>query len=143
MVAGQCECNECADSYLAHGREHLGVAVYDDYDREDEADQRVEYEITVVAPWPLLPGQRTGGLHALQPIGAPSQQRGYSPEEAEGPDKDQADHAPLHAKLKASSRLADHIVALVGEQGESAERHQACEMEQKSQCEEDEEEEEK
>lgn len=127
MVAGQFECGKCADSHLAHGREHLGVAVYDDYDREDKAHQRVEDEITVVAPRSLLPGQRARGLHTFWPIGAPAQQRGHSPEEAEGPDKDQANHTPPHAQLEASSWLADHIVAFVGEQGESAERHQACE----------------
>lgn len=131
MVSGRF--GGCADAHLAHGREHPGVAVNDDCNGEDEADQCVEDEIAVVAPRPLLPGQRAGGLHAFRPVGAPAQQRGHGPEEAEGPDKDQADGAPPHAQLEAGFRLADHIVALVGEQGESAERHQACEMGQKSQ----------
>lgn len=97
MVAGQH--GECADAHLSHGCEHFGVAVYDDYNGQDEADQRVEYEIAVVAPRPLLPGQRAGGLHAFRPIRAPAQQRSHGPEEAEGPDKDQADRTPPHAQL--------------------------------------------
>lgn len=82
---------------LIHGCEYFGIAVDDDCNRENEAEDCVEDEIAVVAPRPLLPGQRARGLDSLQAIGAPAEQRGHSPEQAEGPDKQQTEAAPPHA----------------------------------------------
>lgn len=128
-----CGCDEYMQkplwTHLIHGFEHFGVAVDDDCDREDEADERVEDEIAVVAPRLLLPGQRAGGLDSFGPVGAPAEQRGHGPKQAEGPDEKQPNDAPPHAQLESGSWLTDHVVALVGEQGQSAERHQTWEME--------------
>lgn len=55
-----------------HGCEHFGVAVNDDCNGQNEAEQRVEDEIAVVAPRPLLPGQGAGGLDPLGSIGTPA-----------------------------------------------------------------------
>lgn len=60
-------------AHLIHECEHFGVAVDDDCNRKNEADECVEDEIAVVAPRPLLPGQRAGGLDALRSIGAPAE----------------------------------------------------------------------
>lgn len=38
--------------YLSHGGEDLGVTVDDDCDRQEEAEQRVKDQVTVVTPGP-------------------------------------------------------------------------------------------
>lgn len=111
-------------AHLIHGREHLGVAVDDDSNREDEAKESVEDEIAVVVPGSLLPSQRAGGLDSLGPVGTPAEQRSHGPEQTESPDKEQPDDAPPHAQLQPSSGLAHHVVALIGQQGQRAQRDQ-------------------
>lgn len=118
---------EPSRAHLIHECEHFGVAVDDDCDRENEAGKGVEDEVAVVAPRSVLPGQGAGGLDPLEPVGAPTQQRSPGPEQAEDPDGGQADDAPPHAQVQAVSRLTHHVVALVGEQSQSTERHQTWE----------------
>ena len=115
------------DRYLSHGAEHFGVAVDDDGHRPDEAQQRVQDEVAVVAPGPLLPAQGAGGLHSLGAVRAPAQQRSHGPEQAEAPDEEQAQSAPPHGELEARLGPAHHVVALVGQQCQGAEGHQTCE----------------
>lgn len=111
-------------AHLIHGCEHLGVAVDDDPNRENEAKECVENEIAVVVPGPLLPSQRAGGLDSLRAVGTPAEQRSHGPEQTEQPDKEQPDDTPPHAQLQTSSGLTHHIIALIGQQGQRAQRHQ-------------------
>lgn len=111
-------------AHLLHGREHLGVAVNDDSNRENEAKECVEDEIAVVVPRSLLPSQRAGGLDSLWAVGTPAEQRSHRPEQTEYPDKEQPHDAPPHAQLQTSSWLTDHVIALIGQQGQRAQRHQ-------------------
>lgn len=86
-------------AHLFHGCEHFRVAVDDDCNGENEAEQCVEDEIAVVAPRPLLPRQGAGSLNSLRAVGAPPEQRSHSPEQAEGPDQQEPDDASPHPQL--------------------------------------------
>lgn len=111
-------------AHLFHGREHFGVAVDDDSNRENEAKESVEDVIAVVVPGSFLPSQRAGGLDSLRAVGTPAEQRSHGPEQTVSPDEEQPDEAPLHAELETSSGLTDHVIALIGQQGQRAQRHQ-------------------
>ena len=111
-------------THLIHGFEHFGVTVDDDCDGDNEAEEGVADEIAVVAPRSFLPAQRAGGLDSLGSVGAPAKQRSHGPKQAVDPHTHQSVDASPHAQFKTSSGFTHHDVALVGEQGQSAEGNQ-------------------
>lgn len=59
-------------THLIHGFQQFKVAVDDDCNWNNEAEECVENEIAVVAPWSLFPGQWAGCLDPLRSVGAPA-----------------------------------------------------------------------
>ncbi|RXM29918.1 Stabilin-2 [Acipenser ruthenus] len=106
---------EQCNTYLVQGAKVYSIAIGEDNadDMDYKAEEEVCYLVAVVAPGPLLPTNRAGGLDPLWPIGAPAKEGSHGPQQAEEPDKRQflhfcspcKDHEAFHVALEHQPSL--------------------------------------